>query len=72
MKDDIYAGDSAATHVYLAQIAPQKLDVVRHPGEIGLTPRAQIVDHANVVSESDEPLGQMRADEAGPPRDQAV
>ena len=71
MKHDVYAGNGAPTCVGLAQVGSQKVDVAVQTREIGFTPRAEIVYHSNLVSKRDEPLGQMRADEAGTPRDQA-
>jgi len=68
MKDDIDPSDGAATDVHFAEIATQKLDGGLYAREIGLIPGAEIVDHSNVVPESNEPRGKMRTDEAGPPR----
>ncbi len=72
MKNDVHAGDGAATDIGVAQVPAQELDVVRDVGEIGFVPGAEIVDHANLVPESHEPFGEMGADEAGTPGNQAV
>src|SRR6266576_1048480 len=65
MKHDVYPGDRAPTHLRLAQVAPQKVDVAVHTREIGFAPRAEIVHHSNLVSKRDQPLGQMGACKAG-------
>jgi hypothetical protein len=61
-------GDRATTHLDVAEIASEKLDVVRHAREICFVAGAEIVYHPDGVSESNEPLDEMRADEAGSPR----
>jgi len=72
MKDDIHSGDRATTHVRVAEVAEDKLDIIRQVGEIGFVPCAEVVHHANGVSESDKPFGEVRADEAGTPCHQAL
>jgi hypothetical protein len=61
-------GDSATTHLDVAEIPSEKLDVVRHTREIRLVAGAEIVYHPDGVSERNEPVDEMRADEAGSPR----
>jgi hypothetical protein len=68
MEDDVHPGNGPAAHVELAKIATQKVDLPIQPGEIGFIPRAEIVDDPNVVSESNQPSGEMRTDEPGTPR----
>jgi len=71
MKDDVDAGDRAATHVGLAKIATQKLDLPIQAGEIRGVARAEIVYDPNGVAESDQSLSEMGADEARSPRHEA-
>jgi hypothetical protein len=71
VKYDIPPGNRAATYVHIAQIAAQKLDLVRDAGEIGFVSGAEIVYYPNVVAEGHQLFGQMGADEAGTPGHQA-
>ena len=72
MKDHIDPHDRAATHLDVAEIATHKLDVVCYAREIGFVPGAEIVYHPDSVPECDEPLDEMRADEARPPRHEVL
>src|SRR5439155_1629993 len=72
MKYDIDPSDGAATHLELAEIATQKLNLARQAAQICFIPRAEIVHHPNVVSQTNKVLSEMRADEAGSPRHQAL
>jgi hypothetical protein len=71
MKHHLDPRDRAATHFGLAEVAAQKLDLSIEAGEIRLVARAEIVYDANIVAESNQPLSDMGADKARPPRDQA-
>jgi hypothetical protein len=72
MKGDIDPGHRTRAHVDLTEIAAQKLDITRDAGEIGFIPRAEIGHDPNVVSQSNQPGGEMRADEAGTSRHEAL
>jgi len=71
MKDHLDVRDGAATHVGLAEIGLQELDLTIQARKIRSIARAEVVDHANGVTQPDEPLGDMRADESRSPCDQA-
>ena len=71
MKDYVDPRDRAATHRRLAEIASQKLDRSVQAGEIRGVARAEVVYDSNSVAESDQPLGDVRADKARSPCDQA-
>jgi hypothetical protein len=66
VKDHLNSGHRTATHLDFAEIAAQKLDVVRDACEICFVAGAEIVYHSDRVSERNEPLDEMRTDEAGP------
>jgi len=59
MKHNVHPCHSPATHVRLAQVAHHEVDIARHAGDIGLVPRAEVVDHAYWVSKRNEPLDQI-------------
>ena len=69
MKDHLDVRHRAATHVRLAKIALQELDLTIHACKIRSITRREIVDHANGVTERDEPLDDMRANKPRSPCD---
>lgn len=71
MKDHVDPGDRAATHVGIAQIATEKLESPLEADEIRLVAGREIVYDPNPMSERDQSMGEMRADEARSAGDKA-
>jgi hypothetical protein len=65
MEHDINSGDRLATDRRITQIALQELDPAVERGNVAQSPCAEIVDDPNRVTERDETLSEMRADEPG-------
>ena len=72
VEDDVDSCDRAAAHRRVAEITTQELDRMCHTGEVRLLPCAEVVHHANSVSEPDQPFREMRANEACTPCHQAL
>jgi hypothetical protein len=64
MKDHVDPSDRAATHVWITQIAAEKLESSLEADEVRLVAGREIVDDSNTMAERDESMGEMRADEA--------
>jgi hypothetical protein len=71
VEDDVYSVDDTATGVGIAHVADDEVDAVCHVRDVCALPGRQIVDHAYVVPEPDELIGEMRANEPRAARDQA-
>jgi hypothetical protein len=59
VKDDVDPSDRLATHVRIAQVAAQKLDLACHAREVRFIAGAEIVDDAHMMSERHKPFGKM-------------
>jgi hypothetical protein len=71
VKDHLHTLNCALADIRRDEIADQQLDAVK-VGEILPPPGRKIVDDANLVSLPDESFRQMRSDEPGPARDEAL
>ena len=54
--DHFDALDRACRDCRVAQVAELKVDLLRDVGEVGATPRRQIVDHAHLVAEGQQAI----------------
>ena len=72
MKYNLDAFYGAAADVRITQVATEQLDVAGDRREVGFLPGAQVVDDTHTVAQRDEPSGDVRADEAGAARHQAM
>ncbi len=72
MKDHIDAADRLAADRWLAQVTLDELDTPLDRGEVLGVAGGQIIHDADVVTQADQSLGQVRADESGATRDETV
>jgi hypothetical protein len=64
VEDDLDASHRGVDALVGAEIAFDHLDLAPERGEVRAAPRREVVEHANVVATREQPLDEVRADEA--------
>ena len=72
MVDHLDSVDGARRVRGVAEVAELEVDPVRDVGEVLPATGRQVVDHTNLVTERQQAVDDVRADEAGAPGDEAA
>jgi hypothetical protein len=68
MKDYFHPFHCPANHGPIGHIAGDNFDLIVHVGEVGARTGAPIIQDTNLITRSEQPINQMRADETPAPR----